>query len=115
MKISNNALITQRNTINSWFIFLSGLFGSVFGFMGSISSLMSFIEGFSEKWAKQKFKKKKIRRIKLFRKNYKRAYKHNSKSKNQYKILPMSFNIKLYDKKETSNLSIADHSIFINQ
>ncbi|OMJ71786.1 hypothetical protein SteCoe_29907 [Stentor coeruleus] len=114
MKVSNNALITQRNTINSWFIFLSGLFGSVFGFMGSISSLMGLVEGFSENWAKRKLKKKKIYRIRQFRKNYKRAYKH-TKSKNQYKVLPMSFKIELYDKKETSNLSLADRSIFINQ
>ncbi|OMJ77208.1 hypothetical protein SteCoe_23243 [Stentor coeruleus] len=114
MKISNNALITQRNTVSSWFIFLSGLFGSVFGFMETISFLMGLVEGFSENWVKYKFNRLKIHRIKQFRKGYKQLYKHTLKSINQNKVLPESHKINLNDKKDTSNLSMLDNSVLFS-
>ena len=44
--IDNSALITKRNINNSWFIFVGGLFGSIFGIFGAFSSLL----GVSENW-----------------------------------------------------------------
>ena len=55
-QISTTGLITQRELINTWIIFLGTLLGSVFGIMGSIASVMGFVEGVVKK-GKEKHKK----------------------------------------------------------
>ena len=53
----NDALYTQRNINNSWYIFIGGLLGSVFGIVGTYATFMAFVEGFAEK-IKRKLKQR---------------------------------------------------------
>ena len=56
-------LITRRLLNNSFFIFIGGLLGSVFGTLGIIGELMSFVEDTVGKIDQKIKSKKKVTRI----------------------------------------------------
>ena len=56
--LNNLALYTERTLISSWFVFIGGLLGSVFGILGLYAYFMCVVEGFTEK-IKDKYERKK--------------------------------------------------------
>lgn len=87
---SESGLNTQRIINNSLFTFISGLLGSVFGLMSSISSLMTITEIFAEKYYKkvrleEKFKNA-LTKSKLLKSEFGKCM---IKCKNK-KVLPLS-------------------------
>ncbi|OMJ79590.1 hypothetical protein SteCoe_20359 [Stentor coeruleus] len=52
-RIGNSALVTQRNSNSSWFIFIGGLLGSVFGLFGTFTTFLGICEDWTEKIMKR--------------------------------------------------------------
>lgn len=64
MSATSNALVTKRDIINTWYIFLSSLLGAIFGVMESISSIMGYIEKIQLWVLDKKGEKERINKIK---------------------------------------------------
>lgn len=71
---SESGLNTQRILNNSLFVFISGLLGSIFGLMSSISSFMIlteiFVDGYFIKANREKILKKVSGKIKLLKREF---------------------------------------------
>ncbi|OMJ69069.1 hypothetical protein SteCoe_33305 [Stentor coeruleus] len=90
--LDNSALVTKRNINSSWFIFVGGVLGSIFGIMGSFSTVLGVCEGFADKYAENSEKREKVKRIKInryiFDKNFMR---YENYTKGTAKVVPGTF------------------------
>lgn len=96
--ISNTGLVTHRVLNSTFFVFAGALLGAVFGLLGSVATLMSLVEGFTDKAKVRYLKDRKKKYLQTTRKILSDFFDHKI-LKNEASIIdktPTEISAKVY-------------------